>query len=724
MPFLPRILSRWLTLLLSVAMTISMAVLPARGTLAVTRQGAAESAAAWLANQVSAQGWVASSNMRTAGSLTVYAGLALAAADVHRPAFDRVVGWMEAHHGEFTPDGNGVERPGAVGQVALLAAAAGKNARNFGGSDLVAKIQANETPAGADAGMYGLVNTAAAVFLHSFAMLGLRAAGSQPSAQAVAWLRAQQCPDGSWPAYRSTTHRAQGTCAASGTGSAEADATAMAIQALALEGPVPANAADGLRLLQRPGGGFAFAVGSTPNANSSGLAVQAIAALSQDATSSAWTNSGGSALAGLRSFQVTCTDTTESKRGGIRYLSSSNSPDVLSTSQAIWGLSGRPFTSIGSPRAVEPIACPTAATSPPPDPPTSPTEAESEPDPNSTASPGNGPSFGSGGGSSGSGGSAQRGTSGTGTPVPSPTPQGAPIFGRAIERLSGQDRHGSAVEVSRELFVTGVPVVYLTSSTGFADALAAGPAAAHQRGPVLLTPRDALPAVVVNELQRLNPQRIVVLGGPAAISEHVVRQAMAHASTTRIAGRDRYATAAALSAATFRPGVKRVVVTTGETFPDSLAGIAATLDGPILLVGRDQVPSATTAELRRLGPEEVLVLGGPAAISEATFATLQSTVEAARRVFGEHRYETAALALQEGVDRARVVYVASGESFPDALAAAAAAGVRSTGILLVTRDSAPSVVLDEIRRLDPGRIIILGGITRISEATAQKLAGA
>jgi len=720
MPVLPRILSRWLTLLLSVAMTISIAVLPARGTFAVTRQGAAESAAAWVANHVSAQGWVASSNMRTAGSLTVYAGLALAAADVHRPAFDRVVGWMEAHHEEFTPDGNGVERPGAVGQVALLAAAAGKNARNFGGSDLVAKIQANETPAGADAGMYGLVNTAAAVFLHSFAMLGLRAAGSQPSAQAVAWLRAQQCPDGSWPAYRSATHRTQGTCAASGTGSAEADATAMAIQALALEGSVPANAADGLRLLQRPGGGFAFAVGSTPNSNSSGLAVQAIAALSQDAESTAWTNAGGSALAGLRSFQVTCSDATESKRGGFRYLPSSKEPDVLATSQAIWGLSGRPFTSIGSPRAIEPIACPTAPTTPTTEPSQSESESESEPeiDP-TTSAPSTSPRTGSGGGSSG--GSRR---SDSGTPVPSPTPQAAPIFGRTIERLSGQDRHGSAVEVSRELFVTGVPVVYLTSSTSFADALAAGPAASFQRGPVLLTPRDALPAEVINELQRLDPKRIVVLGGPAAISEHVVRQASAHAVTTRTAGRNRYATAAVLSYTTFRPGVKRVVVTTGEKFPDSLAGIAATLDGPILLVGRDHVPSETIAELRRLGPEELVVLGGPAAISEATFATLQSTVEAARRVFGEHRYETAALTMQEGVDRARVVYVASGESFPDALAAAAAAGVRSTGILLVTRDSAPSVVLDEIRRLDPGRIIILGGTTRISEATAQKLAGA
>src|SRR3972149_1259626 len=45
-------------------------------------------------------------------------------------------------------------------------------------------------------------------------------------------------------------------------------------------------------------------------------------------------------------------------------------------------------------------------------------------------------------------------------------------------------------------------------------------------------------------------------------------------TAARLAGRDRYATAAAISAATFAPGVPVVYVATGLDFPDALAGPA------------------------------------------------------------------------------------------------------------------------------------------------------
>jgi putative cell wall-binding protein len=69
-------------------------------------------------------------------------------------------------------------------------------------------------------------------------------------------------------------------------------------------------------------------------------------------------------------------------------------------------------------------------------------------------------------------------------------------------------------------------------------------------------------------------------------------------------------------------GARRVYVATGRDFPDALvAGPAAAKErAPILLVTRDTVPHTTAAELRRLNPEVVIVLGGPAAISDRTAA--------------------------------------------------------------------------------------------------------
>ncbi len=98
-------------------------------------------------------------------------------------------------------------------------------------------------------------------------------------------------------------------------------------------------------------------------------------------------------------------------------------------------------------------------------------------------------------------------------------------------------------------------------------------------------------------------------------------------SVSRLAGSDRYATAAAVSAATFpSPGVPVAYVATGLNFPDALAGsvAAARAGGPLLLVTKDTVPAATATELARLKPARIVILGSTGAISEATATAARS----------------------------------------------------------------------------------------------------
>ena len=99
----------------------------------------------------------------------------------------------------------------------------------------------------------------------------------------------------------------------------------------------------------------------------------------------------------------------------------------------------------------------------------------------------------------------------------------------SVTRLSGSWRVETAVEISKATFPTpGVPVVYIANAYNFPDALAGAPAAAIQGGPILLTTIDTLPETVANELSRLKPERIVVLGGPPAVSETVETQLNAY----------------------------------------------------------------------------------------------------------------------------------------------------------------------------------------------------
>ncbi|CAN5364518.1 hypothetical protein BH23ACT9_BH23ACT9_26950 [soil metagenome] len=149
-----------------------------------------------------------------------------------------------------------------------------------------------------------------------------------------------------------------------------------------------------------------------------------------------------------------------------------------------------------------------------------------------------------------------------------------------VVRLWGQDRHETASAISSATFPDGADVVWSASGGTFADALAAGVAAAHTDAPLLLTGREVLPPSTAAELQRLAPDRLIVAGGEAAITDEVIAAATAAAGgaeTVRHAGADRFATAAAIARSTFPDGAPVAYLATGGTFPDALAGGVAVL---------------------------------------------------------------------------------------------------------------------------------------------------
>ncbi|MBY6060653.1 cell wall-binding repeat-containing protein [Microbacterium esteraromaticum] len=192
----------------------------------------------------------------------------------------------------------------------------------------------------------------------------------------------------------------------------------------------------------------------------------------------------------------------------------------------------------------------------------------------------------------------------------------------ALTRQGGASRYETAVAVSKAAFPTaGVPVAYVANGQDFPDALAGAAAAGVLGGPVLLTRPDALPAEVVAELKRLAPQRVVILGEAGVVSTAVEQQVRAiAASVTRQGGASRYETAVAVSKAAFpTAGVPVAYVSSGRDFPDALAGAAAAgaLGGPVLLTRPDALPAEVVAELKRLAPQRVVILGEAGVVSTA-----------------------------------------------------------------------------------------------------------
>jgi putative cell wall-binding protein len=199
-------------------------------------------------------------------------------------------------------------------------------------------------------------------------------------------------------------------------------------------------------------------------------------------------------------------------------------------------------------------------------------------------------------------------------------------------------------------------------------------------------------------------------------------------SVTRQSGPDRYATAAAISAATFGTNVPVAYVATGRNFPDALAGGAAAgmLRGPVLLVGPNAIPAATASELRRLAPARIVVAGGSGVISDAVLDGLKSFAGSVVRQSGMDRYATAVAisVANHGAGAADVVYIATGTNFPDALAAAPIAGSQRGPVLLVAPTSVPNSVINELRRLSPNRVVIVGGPASVSDMVVQAVMAA
>lgn len=193
-------------------------------------------------------------------------------------------------------------------------------------------------------------------------------------------------------------------------------------------------------------------------------------------------------------------------------------------------------------------------------------------------------------------------------------------------------------------------------------------------------------------------------------------------ATDRLMGFGREATAAAVAAASHPDGAAEVVLANGAAFPDALAGgpLARALDAPLLLVGKDAVPEPTASALARLSPQRVTILGGTGVVSQAVEDELRTLFDV-RRLSGRDRTETAAaIAALVGAAHRRV-FLASGERFPDALSAAAPAGILRMPILLSRRDDLPLATADALLAAGAEEVVVVGGEGVVGQPVVEAL---
>ena len=270
--------------------------------------------------------------------------------------------------------------------------------------------------------------------------------------------------------------------------------------------------------------------------------------------------------------------------------------------------------------------------------------------------------------------------------------------------IAGTDRVATAIEASKLAYPGGADTVVIATAFDWPDALGGAALAGALDAPILLTTPTGLPGAVAAEIERLGADRAVVLGGTRAVAP-AVESALATAvgstdRVERIAGYDRFETARRVAAKTVgalksSPGGYdgTAFVATGANFPDALGAspLAAANGWPIYLVGPQGLDSATTSSMNNAGVSHALVLGGTTVVPQTVVTALSTQLEATTdRLSGSDRYATARAVATFGVAEGGLswdrVAIATGDSFPDALAGGVLQG-GSGSVVLLTRSN-------------------------------------
>ena len=285
-----------------------------------------------------------------------------------------------------------------------------------------------------------------------------------------------------------------------------------------------------------------------------------------------------------------------------------------------------------------------------------------------------------------------------------------------VERIAGASRYTTAIAISKAGFpdpIVSVPVVFVASGANFPDALSAGPAAAKLGGPLLLTSPTSLPTEVTAEINRLNPDRIVVVGGTGSVSAGVYSSLSGLApAIERLGGADRYATSLIVSEYAF-PTAGTAFVADGAGFADALAAGAAAgvYDAPVVLVpgASSAVSSAARTYLEGLGlTNGIFAVGGTGVVSPAMLTSL-GTIAPTDRLAGADRIATAVAVNALAFGSSEYVYLTNAFSFPDALAGGVLATREPGPLFTVPATCVPATVLSAIDNLGATEVRLLGG---------------
>ncbi|HBF5712656.1 TPA: cell wall-binding protein Cwp10 [Clostridioides difficile] len=296
---------------------------------------------------------------------------------------------------------------------------------------------------------------------------------------------------------------------------------------------------------------------------------------------------------------------------------------------------------------------------------------------------------GNNGGGSNSGGSSSGGSSGGGNSSDSTS-------NVTVKKLKGADRFETAIKISQSGWTKSDTVVIVNGEDkSMVDGLTATPLASIKNSPILLSSNEKLPQKTVEELKRLSPSKVVVIGGNNSMPNSVVEAIKAvnsKISVQRIGGDTRYQTSINIAKEIDKTNnVSKLYIGAGNGEADSLsiASLAGKEKTPIVLTQKDGVDNEAEQFIKSNKVSNIYFIGGVEKISNKAIEQVGKIANkdiSNNRVAGQTRQETNAKVIDKFYSQSKLdgVVVANQDKLIDALAVGPLAAKNNSPVILAT----------------------------------------
>ncbi len=276
-----------------------------------------------------------------------------------------------------------------------------------------------------------------------------------------------------------------------------------------------------------------------------------------------------------------------------------------------------------------------------------------------------------------------------------------------VEKLEGDTRYETAVEISKKGWANGSDTVVLVNGYSIVDGITSTPLATTNEAPTLLVEKDKVATSTTNELKRLNPKHVILIGGENSIGtkvEGVIKDLASDITIDRVGGSDRYETSLLISEKVAEKNdVNKVYVTSGIGEADSLsiASKAGAEKQPIVLASKDDISSGIYDWIKEKEVKDAYFIGGTASLSDKVISKVDSIVSSdvsKNRIAGSDRQETNAKVIEKFYPEQTYssVYVSKSDQLVDALTAGPLAAKTNSPVVLLGNSvsTTQSTVLD------------------------------